>query len=917
MPHPEEEERTQERLFIPELGSAGGTVIVPTGTTRDQFFEEVRRKFPGARPKDLPILPGAGAQLIAPGTRAAQRAQLLSTMFDIPVEEGPFDAPKEFRFDKFLTEKPVEQAELLRTKLRDIGEEADIRLVEDPRTKGRFTILAKRPGETAFREVDPPGLDFPEDIQEAFNPLVSMGLETFGMTRFGAMARTGIKGIAQRTGQVGASVFAVETLQDEIQRGLFPETVSDTRTQDFLDNLFKAGIAVAASPIGELPGAFGRFFETRRLERPTVSITREETAAAVRGVQEATAGPPVQQPPGFIDRLLGRTTGDVTREEGVELIAAGFIDPMNASLIGQTTRTTKAGLALQLDNHMQAVLAFEKKAAQFGEPGKLTTPEAVGAINAARRSMEKEVGTFAPPRGEAFAEEFSAIQKVYDRAVRIAEGKLYRDTNEILSGRVPGGKPKRGPGGKFRRDVTFKIERAQTEAARGRVGVLGKTREGGLQAVDEASGVVELQRALADLLALDPTVGTVGIQGVEFYGFLQIQKLRTRFYNLSRRVDGEASAIATRIGNALGEAMKNPIGATPEGRALARRAVEFSKQNHQYNERLFTREMIRVAEQQPLMLMQTLVAADSPDRMLALHKILRDSNRLDLFDKIKNEYRRTIHQRPTQGMAELDRLNPQVRKLLMSKEDEIILRKYAAGVEEAGSLESVEVAAFRDDQTGETVVNAILAKDDITLNKLIQAAGGKNTELGLALKRGVINNMLKVATIPIPGRAGARAIHPPRAVAFLERLKRSGRLDKIFDAGDLKFFEQMETILTLWRGAGFGEGLLGATLSRATVTPGKIISSRLIKTRDWFVARLLISKQFQRRYFAMSRGVARAAELTENAATVFRFGNAVTAIGALEIFTQLFSQQDREKRDPATGTGSRQTPPIALSLQLP
>jgi hypothetical protein len=187
----------------------------------------------------------------------------------------------------------------------------------------------------------------------------------------------------------------------------------------------------------------------------------------------------------------------------------------------------------------------------------------------------------------------------------------------------------------------------------------------------------------------------------------------------------------------------------------------------------------------------------------------------------------------------------------------------------------------------------------------------------LALKRGVINNMLKVATIPVPGRAGARAIHPPRAVAFIERLKRSGRLGKIFDEGDLKFLEQMETVLTLWRGAGFGEGLLGATLSRATVTPGKIISSRLTKTRDWFVARLLISKQFQRRYFAMSRGVARAAEMTENAATRLRFSNIVAAIGAVEIFDRFFSQQDLEKRAPATGRGSRQTPPSSQSLQLP
>lgn len=755
----------------------------------------------------------------------APRHERLSFAGSIPITAGEFPSPAEYRVRQPFLETPQERARLLiRTIEQNEGFTPDVRLVPDP--DGGVVLVARRGIDQPYMEVDSPEETTFGDVLDAIPQTAKMMVEIAIMARSGSQNIPGIRGWLRRSMAEAGAVATTEAAERVIREATFPSGISDaTIAQDVWQTILEAGSAALMGTLGEPFAGVGRF------------ATRVEEVSRVR-------------------RSAAEAAIAIEQETGEKVGIAARVDPMRATILAQGAATSPQVQEIILDDGAAMMRAFAKKAQNIGGPEGLSNAELRRVVDNAHKRLEEA----RPPviRGIDSATEFIRNYDLYKRWRQEMTERLRREANQRV----------------IEDGVRFNISEAGQVALRGRIGTLGHSfdPDRAFIRVDQAGTQRALQRLLKDVIDLTAPPTKFGLEGqlqtfrreaggVELTSssFQQLLDLRERASILSQQLTGNGARIAYDLVDSLTRAMDNPINASPQTIRSLRRFREFVTDSNDLDNKLQAQAMTALLQDRPRLLAETILASGEPDRIMAVHRMFTREgfNRPEAWESVVEAYHVHLFNDPERGVRELQRLRLKDRDVynMLASDDfrrslqlyRDSLRRFSKQFDRVVELADVEGPVER------ATVEALLTRDAGEINRLL--TNDPDGKVADTMRAGVFSYIVDQASEPAPGFGGMLILSPNKAKRTIEKLRASGMLETVLQPHDIELLDHMESIISLWRGIGFGESLLRAELASSAydiTNPPAAFSARARRFRNFVVSRLLTERTFEERYVKRS-----------------------------------------------------------------
>jgi len=228
-----------------------------------------------------------------------------------------------------------------------------------------------------------------------------------------------------------------------------------------------------------------------------------------------------------------------------------------------------------------------------------------------------------------------------------------------------------------------------------------------------------IQKEIALIQSLDPTVSKIQYKGQTFQPFEQMKALRTRLYYLQQE-KGNTGRLASELFNSLKQVMDNPLTGSDE-------ALELYKDASKYN--LYREKTLKIPviskglkTQTPEDFVKTNFSNTQPSEIKIIKKLVSPEQ----FDTLKNAYvYQMLNDTPTLNkfVRNLE-LNKDTTNLIFNKDQISALQKYQSSISKLDKSKLAQAVAQDVSDFDRMVLLSNEGTD--TLKNIIQKQGGKD-----------------------------------------------------------------------------------------------------------------------------------------------------------------------------------------------
>ena len=345
-----------------------------------------------------------------------------------------------------------------------------------------------------------------------------------------------------------------------------------------------------------------------------------------------------------------------------------------------------------------------------------------------------------------------------------------------------------------------------------------------------------IQKEIALIQGLDPTVSKIQYKGQTFQPFEQMKALRTRLYYLQQE-KGNTGRLASELFDSLKQVMDNPLTGSDEALQLYKDASKFNL----YREKTLKIPVISKAlkTQTPEDFVKTNFSNTQPSEIKIIKKLVSPEQ----FDTLKNAYvYQMLNDTPTLNkfVKNLE-LNKDTTNLIFNKDQINALQKYQSSISKLDKSKLAQAVAQDVSDFDRMVLLSNEGTD--TLKNIIQKQGGKDSKFAQSLRAGAFKKILDDATTQ-DAVGGVEYLDTKKVYAGLDELyKNKNLMEFVFNKADLKKLENfgLYTIL-INKGQDVGGqiqvGELASKLA-SPLKPAKVLGAVIKIKQNDFVAKIL------------------------------------------------------------------------------
>ena len=744
----------------------------------------------------------------------SQQIQAAELQTGAPFAREPSGVPSELsdfglRTDVARSKGNVDEITL---KIRDKYPGAEVVALDEP-VLGR-KIAVRLPGQERFVMLDSASLATFGDVADAFGSIAN--IENVA-TILSALGTQGL-GLGGRTALTSLSAMLGSTLDESIEAGRGFQT--DPLDDIFFNDVLFAGGAAATGEVATHPVRWG-----------LNAITKRGTLSLSDDIRKAI---------------------DVFDEAGVQGPTVGSVAQAFRSMEGQSIATSNKAEAFVIEQTKQALDDLAKLRDAVGEAGDITDEQLDGIVRSAAQVLRGMITTSAhatPEQAgrslvkarELFVDTFKLhLKRKYDRALAAGEdaGFDLKGTQtlarDLRSGVKGGGKTKE-----------TQILNAEGQPL---LGPNGKPlTETSQEAVQLRKLDADLNAVVKDILELDPDVRA--FQGNT--AFEQLKTLRTRLFDLKNAtIDGQETIqnrMAGQLWDDLTRTLNEPVGGSESFQVLLR-AANTSNRNFERIKEVTDMALIARTTKE----VGKLVDIVQPGKAFTL-RMMRRIMPKEQFEQFRAGWITKMTLKPGQIGQTLDSFasDPSALRIMLTKEEEVGLRNFGNNI---FRMESLVKSAKASKLGADKRAQELIANGDVDgLRNLLQAGGGKNSKLGVQLRRAVFTNIMDGAEQLIKGTKGVSA---KAAMGLIDRLDKNGVLEAVLMPDEILALRNRTLMFSLFPpGVDTGGAIQAATLGADVASiaspevlvnpPGvfkKFFRGVSGFTRNWIVGTVLMSK---------------------------------------------------------------------------
>lgn len=328
----------------------------------------------------------------------------------------------------------------------------------------------------------------------------------------------------------------------------------------------------------------------------------------------------------------------------------------------------------------------------------------------------------------------------------------------------------------------------------------------------------ELNKAIDTLLKLDSEIAALPKSSA----FAQVKELRTKFFDLKNaRIFGSETIdnrIAGQIWNALTRVMDSPIGGSVNFNRLIRAA---SASNRTFERVLEIVDIARVGRahiDRPGGLIDALIVPGNARNLRILKRVLPEKE----WSTFISGYKTKLWSDPIKINGKLDRFlaDPEALNVVLTAAEQIEFRRLGTAFERLNQGPIIKALNTQTDTLQR--VRTLITKGDATeLAQLIEAAGGKTSEIGISLRAGIPQHIADISTVV---RKGREVINAEIAIKEIQRLKQTGILDAVMLPDEVAAMTDREFMLSFFKhvedpGAGIRAGAITSSAAEIITIP--------------------------------------------------------------------------------------------------
>jgi hypothetical protein len=369
--------------------------------------------------------------------------------------------------------------------------------------------------------------------------------------------------------------------------------------------------------------------------------------------------------------------------------------------------------------------------------------------------------------------------------------------------------------------------------------------------------------------------------------FEEIQTLRTELWNMKYQIDARPAdaRVAGKLWDSLTEVMDNPVTKDPKLGPLARTLAEYYKETEQLFDGAAGRMFLSKtpADERIGLLIDEFADPGKGDALSSIRKVMmKTSAGRQQYAEMRKVYVQYLLDHPTSINNKLDDFRtPEIRRLVVTDEEEVLLRKYGEDMElwNAGPIARLGQEGRREGSRAMELVEAMDVRGMREFLKVTEPLATDSAEEATtkrlsreALKAGFVENLLAKSRVSVGARGSGT--NPRQFLDELERLNNGplyqvpeGALPKVtpdgkpilqvrkegihpvlsmlFTDGELENFAKINYVLSWWGDVGVGTDV-GTSLMVAQVAPkllGVDAPRAYLKLGKYhYVARLLLDE---------------------------------------------------------------------------
>lgn len=595
--------------------------------------------------------------------------------------------------------------------------------------RGGTTILFRRHQNEPFAELDPSMLEKSELLAD----FADLSGEIPSAVMEAMFTRGG--GLAKQLLQVAAGSITGDVFKEAVEgvRGYQRETIGE--------------------------------FAQRTTERSLVAVTGAGATIAISGPINAVRGAaalPISK--------SGRAAQRAAKKHGVPGLLPSQIarSPIIRKLGGQASATIKT--IGDYVNRQQASLVRGLSKLRAGDLTKVIK----GELTALHETASKQIIAAAKLRPADLSRTGSQILHgiaEYDEMATMLVGRAYKAARDIAA-------------------PDLDVASLTTVAQKLKAGVRGVDREG--KEIVLSGPDRELDEILDRILALDPNLPpTVMPDGTIVDGVEQLRALRTQLWDMKTPPAGEiarqSQKQAGQLYGALTHVLKNPRNADPNFLAAWGKANDLASGRFSVMEKLVVINAAR--NETPAQLAKRLAQPDQVDNLRILQEIMPPSRYREFQRGVQADF---VSPRNVDGLTKrLDSFDQQTLDILLTKSDQILLRKVGGEID---SLNRVDIKGVLERQTQISgVMDELIDSGNAPrVAELIKKVGtSSDAPVVRSIRAGVMERVWNKAVKNVEGNP---TLDRSALQAEMKVLRKSGAI-KFLSFNDLRTLRELDSIL--------------------------------------------------------------------------------------------------------------------------
>lgn len=369
----------------------------------------------------------------------------------------------------------------------------------------------------------------------------------------------------------------------------------------------------------------------------------------------------------------------------------------------------------------------------------------------------------------------------------------------------------------------------------------------GIQGAREGGGTIDiskldpkLERVVDSILALDPNLPAVEINGLATTATDQLRALRTQLWDLKMPDKGQIARQpekdAGKLYSALTRVLRTPTNSNPEFAAMWRKADALASSRFSAMEQLMVIDAAK--SETPALLAKELIKPNQVDNLRVLKGVMPDSKWNEFQSAVKAEM---IAPQNIDGLTKrLDTFDEQTLNMLLPKADQETLRLIGQRIDQFKQI-GIKQAMAQDATFAGLIESLAVRNDTQSIARLVEESL-KRPKLRRSIRAGLMERVWNQASSV--NAEGVRTVNANAIRDAIQSLRQSGAIH-FLDFGDIRTLKNLEVLAGLIpESADSGTSLVAASgVSSVTRFSIEGMHSAI---KHMTIGRILTSKWLQR-----------------------------------------------------------------------